>query len=340
MKKLVFLRENPNAFGGAELYLKWLKQSLEKLGLKGSVRGYEGSQKTSSWLKALRFNAQAKKQKHSDELYFSLARIDSADIVRTDDGVHKIYRNTKRFWFLNPLNFIHPFLEKKSFENAKCIIAISQMVKNQIIECYKIAPDKIKVLYNGVEFPENLDKIRAKKELCDELKIDNSLPLILYVGSGFKRKGVKEIILALKELKKPYNAVFVGKDKKSEFYKNLAKNLGVNAIFTGARSDAKRFFEASDIFVLLATYEPFGLAPLEAMSYQNAVITSQNCGVSELIEENFVARSPQHASQILNTLLENSSLLEQNAIKNRQKARKFSLENNAKETLELIKSYL
>ena len=95
------------------------------------MRGYEGRQKTSSWLKALRFNAQARAQKHSDELYFSLARIDSADIVRTDDGVHKIYRNTKKLWFLNPLNFVHPYLEKKCFNNAKCIIAISQMVKKQ-----------------------------------------------------------------------------------------------------------------------------------------------------------------------------------------------------------------
>lgn len=340
MKKLVFLRENPNAHGGAELYLKWLKSSLEKLGLSGSVRGYEGRQKGASWLKALRFNAQAKAQKSSDELYFSLARIDSADIVRTDDGVHKIYRKTKKLWFLNPLNFVHPFLEKKCFENAKCIIAISQMVKNQIIECYGVDESKIKVLYNGVEFPSDLDKIRAKKELCDELKIDNSLPLILFVGSGFKRKGVKEILLALKELKKPYNAVFVGKDKKSEFYKNLAKKLGVNAIFTGARSDAKRFFEASDIFVLLATYEPFGLAPLEAMSYQNAVITSQNCGVSELIEKKFVAQNAWQAGEILSELLENSALLEQNASQNRQKARTLSLENNAKETFELIKAYL
>lgn len=339
MKKLVFLRENPDAHGGAELYLKWLKTSLEKLGLSGSVRGYEGRQKGASWLKALRFNAQARAQKHSDELYFSLARIDSADIVRTDDGVHKIYRNTKKLWFLNPLNFVHPFLEKKCFENAKCIIAISQMVKRQIISCYGVDESKIKVLYNGMEFPKNLDKIRAKKELCEKLKIDSSLPLILYVGSGFKRKGVDKIILALKELKKPYNAVFVGKDKKSEFYKNLAKNLGVNAHFVGVQ-DAKKFFEASDIFVLLATYEPFGLAPLEAMSYQNAVITSANCGVSELIDENFVVKSSQHASEILNTLLENSSLLEEIALKNREKSKKFSLENNAKETAELIRAYL
>lgn len=340
MKKLVFLRENPNAFGGAELYLKWLKESIENLGIPGTVRSFNGKQKITSWLKALLFNDQAKKQKSDDEIYFSLARIDSADIYRTDDGVHKIYRKTKKLWFLNPLNFVYPYLEKKCFENSKCIIAISQMVKNQIIDCYKIDPKKIKVLYNGVEFPTTLNKTKAKQELCNEFNLNFNVPLILFVGSGFKRKGVKEIILTLKDINEPYNAVFVGKDKKIDYYKNLSEKFNVNAIFLGARNDVKRFFEASDIFMLLSIYEPFGLSILEAMSYQNAVISSINCGASEILDANFVATNNQPARDILNSILKNPTLLEQNAKKNRQLAQDFTLENNARETLKIIEKYI
>lgn len=340
MKKLVFLRENPNAFGGAELYLKWIKESIEKLGISSTVRGFDGKQKISSWIKALLFNNQAKKQKSDDELYFSLARIDSADIYRTDDGVHKIYRATKKLWFLNPLNFVYPYLEKKCFENSKCIIAISQMVKNQIIDCYKIDPKKIKVLYNGVEFPITLNKKKSKQELCNEFNLDFNIPLILFVGSGFKRKGVREILLTLKDINEPYNAIFVGKDKKIDYYKNLAKKFNVNAVFLGARNDVKRFFEASDIFMLLSIYEPFGLSILEAMSYQNAVISSKNCGASEILDPNFVATNNQQAKDILINLLHNPMLLENIADKNRQIAKNFTLENNVKETLKIIKDYL
>ena len=158
MKKLVFLRENPNASGGAELYLKWLKASFENSRIPSQIRGFSGSKKLASWIKALLFNKEARAKKAPDELYFSLARIDSSDIYRTDDGVHRVYRKSKKFWWLNPINFIHPYLEKKCFENAKCIIAISQMVKKQILECYSVDDGKIEVLYNGVEFPKKIDK--------------------------------------------------------------------------------------------------------------------------------------------------------------------------------------
>ena len=165
MKKLVFLRENPNASGGAELYLEWLKASFENSRIPSQIRGFSGSKKLASWIKALLFNKEARAKKAPDELYFSLARIDSSDISRTDDGVHRVYRKSKKFWWLNPINFVHPYLEKKCFENAKCIIAISQMVKKQIIECYKVDDGKIEVLYNGAEFPKKIDKKSAKNAL-------------------------------------------------------------------------------------------------------------------------------------------------------------------------------
>ena len=44
-------------------------------------------------------------------------------------------------------------LEKNIFESGQCkkIIAISQMVKEDIIENYKCPPEKISVVYNGVD---------------------------------------------------------------------------------------------------------------------------------------------------------------------------------------------
>ncbi len=340
MKKLVLLRENPNAFGGAELYLKWIKENLAKHNLTSDVRGFNGNQKIASWLKALLFNSQVRKQKSNDELYFSLARIDSADIYRTADGVHKFFRQTKTFWYFNPLNFVLPYLEKKCFENAKCIIAISQMVKNQIVQFYNIDANKIQVLHNGINFPSCIDKISAKNEICAEFGLKNDLPLILYVGSGFQRKGVADIIWVLRNVKTPYNAIFVGKDKKLNYYQNLAKKFAVNAKFVGARTDVKRFFEAADIFMLLANYEPFGISALEAMSYQNAVITSENCGVSELLDANFVAKNKENAYEILQNLLQDKKYLQQVAEKNRKISRNCSLEKNIATTLEIIKKYL
>ena len=340
MKKLVFLRENPNASGGAELYLKWLKASFENSRIPSQIRGFSGSKKLASWIKALLFNKEARAKKAPDELYFSLARIDSSDIYSTDDVVHKVYRKSKKFWWLNPINFVHPYLEKKCFENAKCIIAISQMVKKQIIECYSVPESKIEVLYNGVEFPKEIDKKSAKKQLYARLGLDESEPLVLFVGSGFKRKGVKELLLALSEQKSAYNALFVGKDKQLERYKNLAKSLSVKAHFLGASDGASEYFEACDILALLSAYEPFGLVVLEAMSYGCAVIASDKCGAAELLDREFIASDSTCASKILAGLLTNSQKLEQAGLKNRQKAQEHSLEANVKAQIELVRRYL
>lgn len=341
MKKLVFLRQNPEAKGGAESYLKWLKSSFEILGLSSEIRGFKGNKSLASWIKALLFNKEARKRKAPDELYFSLARIDSSDIYRTDDGVHKVYRKSKKFWWLNPLNFTLPYLEKKCFNNAKCVIAISQMVKNDIIKNYKIDEKKIELIYNGIENPSpKINKQKAKNELCAKLNLDSSLPLILFVGSGFKRKGVGEILDILELIKLPFNAIFVGGDKKLEKYKKRAQKIGKNVIFTGFVTQPKIYFESSDIFIALPSYEPFSLAALEAMSYANSVILNQNCGASELLDPSLVASDKLHAIATLNLLLASKEIRQKIGEQNRQKAKDFSLETSAKKMLEITKRFL
>ena len=118
MKKIVFLRTNPNAVGGAERYLRRLVKAINELGIQAEIRSYLGDAGISSWKKALNFNRQVKRQKKEDEFYFSLERVSCADIYRAGDGVHKVYRATKNFWWLNPLNFVYPYLEKRCFKNS------------------------------------------------------------------------------------------------------------------------------------------------------------------------------------------------------------------------------
>ena len=139
MKKIVFLRTNPTSIGGAENYLKRVFEALQKSGITCEVRSFNGNQKTSSWLKALLFNSQVCKQKKDDEFYFSLERVSCAEIYRAGDGVHKVYRKEKRFWFFNPLHFIYPYLEKKCFQNSKKIITNSNFIYNATDQLLEVA---------------------------------------------------------------------------------------------------------------------------------------------------------------------------------------------------------
>jgi len=117
--------------------------------------------------------------------------------------------------------------------------------------------------------------------------------IITFVGSGFKRKGVEEFLHIISKLKyKNFKAFIIGKEKKINFYKKLAVELGVSrdVVFTGPRSDVNDFYAVSDIFLFPSRYDPFGNVILEAMHFSNAVITTQQCGAGEILDDEFIMK--------------------------------------------------
>ena len=342
MKKIVFLRINPNAVGGAERYLRRLTKALEDVGIDTSIRSYLGEARISSWKKALRFNAQVKRQKQSDEIYFSLERVSCADIYRAGDGVHKIYRATKPFWWVNPLNFVYPYLEKRCFKNSKKIIANSNYIKEQIISAYGIDESKIVTIYNGINLPQKVEKGEAKLSVCEEFGLDYNLPIVLFVGNGFKRKGAKDFLLLISKLKTPVNALIVGKDKNLNSYKKLAKKLKIKAFFTGEQKMTAKFYEASDIFIFPTHYEPFSNVVLEALSFKNIVFTTAQNGAAEILENRFIMREPNDESilELVEQVLNDKEIMRELQEKSFALSQKFSIEENASKTLEIINEVL
>ncbi|WP_069637666.1 glycosyltransferase family 4 protein [Campylobacter pinnipediorum] len=341
MKKLTFLRMNPKAVGGAEIYLSRLIQALKDENIHCEIKSLKIPKFISSWIKALVFNKYAKSSK-KDDIYFSLERIDSADIYRAGDGVHKAYMKSKKFWFLNPLNFVYPYLEKKCFINSKLIIANSNFIKKQIINTYNIKDEKIKVIYNGVKLQDDFSKDEFKQTICKELSIDTNIPIILFVGSGFKRKGVDVFLNILSKINQNFNAIIIGKDKKLNNYKSKSKELGLEnkVFFMGARKDVDRYYKASDIFIFPTKYEPFSNVVLEALSFKNAVFTTSSNGASEILSDKFVIKNDDFIQNIkfINELLIDKDLLQKEQNSSFELAKNFSIEKNAKETILAIKS--
>ncbi len=338
--KIYFIRQKENPFGGAENYLLRLTNELKKQNISYEIIHLKSPSFLASWLKAVLFNMQVCFRKRG--FYFSLDRITCPDIYRAGDGVHKIFLQTKKRKF-NPLNFVYLYLEKKTFTEAKIIIANSKMVKKQITDSYKIDPKKIKVIYNGIEI-ENFDEKSSHEKINKEFNLDPEKKVILFVGSGFERKGVKEFLLILSKLKSDFYAFIIGKDKNLNYYKDFAKklNLSDHIFFTGAREDVKDFYIRSDIFLFPPKYEPFSNVVLEAMSYKNAVITTEQNGASEILEKLFVMKNPNDFTIIdtVKKLLTDEKYLQKIKEKNYKLVQNFTIEKNAKETLEVIKDWI
>ena len=338
-RELHFIRANKTKFGGAERYLSRLTEALKKQNIDFQIINSIFPKFLPSWLRVILFNFQVCLFKN-DKFYFSLDRITCPDIYRAGDGVHKVFLDINKKSKLNLLHPIYLFLEKRCFKNAKCIIANSQMVKEQIINSYDINPNKIRVIFSGIESKE-IHYQKAFEKLSKQYLLNEDQFILLYVGSGFKRKGVKDFLEIISRLDKNNIMAFViGKEKNINYYQNLTKelNLEKKVVFTGPREDVDDFYTISDIFILPTYYEPFSNAILEAMQFENVVFTTKQNGASEILDDYFIMDSPKHLSVVsrINDLIVNTAKLKLIKKENKAKSKQFSIEKNLSETLKVI----
>ena len=338
-KKIYFIRSTSTKFGGAENYLSRLSKAMTIKKIEHQIVHSLFPKFLPSWIRVILFNFQVNLTK-KNKFYYSLDRITCPDIYRAGDGVHKVFLTIEKKSKLNLLHPIYLYLERQCFKNAKYIIANSKMVKQQIIDCYNISPNKINVIYNGIE----LKKINYKKsfrKLSKEFIIKQDQSILLFVGSGFKRKGVSEFLQIFSKLKtKNIIAFIIGKDNNTQYYQNLAKELNIDSqiIFTGPRVDVDDFYTIGDIFLFPTHYDPFSNVVLEAMNFENVVFTSNKNGASEILDDNFIINDSDNSciGSSIDSLLADKSALNAEKIKNKEKSELFSIEKNLDMTLEMI----
>jgi len=313
--------------------------------------------KKPGWLKALTFSRSCRSivEREQFDVVFSLERTLRQDIYRAGDGCHRqwlILKNQgkgivhKAWTWLNPLQLAYIWLERRMFTDPglKAIIANSSRGKEDIIRLYGVEPARIHVVYNGID-PVPVDQgrtLECRRSVAEEFKLGDELRL-LYVGSGFKRKGVAAAIRAAAQLSVPYRLFIVGKGNASR-YRRLARNLGIHdrVVFTGPRNDAERFYQGCDIFIFPTLYDPFSNATLEAMAHGLPVITSQYNGVSELIrhgENGFIVQSPLDIAAISDCLqaLTDCALRRSMGEQAAKTASAFTMRRNIQETLDVIR---
>jgi UDP-glucose:(heptosyl)LPS alpha-1,3-glucosyltransferase len=170
-------------------------------------------------------------------------------------------------------------------DSSRVIVAVSRLVREQLLRCYPIDPSKIVVIPNGVDtslYASMRDQaIREGWRVAMGIRPEDSV--LLFVGNEFDRKGVQTIIEALPLLQDLPVVVLVAGDDETSPYRSLAERLNVasKVRFLGRFDRVERLFGIADLFVFPTKYEPFGLVIIEAMAAGVPVITSRHAGAVE-----------------------------------------------------------
>jgi len=159
------------------------------------------------------------------------------------------------------------------------------MVKREIQAAFGLDDALLPVIYNGIDPALYNPGVRAERQrMRRELGVPEEVPLFLFVGSGYERKGLDRVLEAL-----PASCwlLVVGKDKHENRYRQLAERRGIagRVRFIGAQREVRPYYGAADVFVFPTRYEPFGNVILEAMACGLPVITTNDCGAADLLEE-------------------------------------------------------
>jgi UDP-glucose:(heptosyl)LPS alpha-1,3-glucosyltransferase len=163
------------------------------------------------------------------------------------------------------------------------------MVREEIRRGFRIEPEKLHVIYNGIDLEQFHPRLRARLRDVTraELACGPDETLFLFVGSGFARKGLDAAIQALAQARnRSFRLVVAGRDREENFYRDLSAKAGIGdrVRFLGGREDVRPLYAAADCFILPSRYDPFPNTGLEALAMGLPSIVSSSCGAAEVVE--------------------------------------------------------
>jgi UDP-glucose:(heptosyl)LPS alpha-1,3-glucosyltransferase len=295
-----FARRGYSATGGAEAYLKRLARGSVDLGHQvrlittnewpadawsfGEITWLSGSS-------AIAFADDFEKlpAQSGYDVLMSFERVWRCDVYRAGDGVHRTWLE-RRKQFSTPLQRLSRFLNRKHgdilrleeslFTNrgAGRVIANSQMVKKEIVDLYDYPADKIDVVHNGVPVNEFREASTQRTQSRAVFGLAADKIAVLFVGSGWERKGLRFAVDAVEGCKNLKVRLLVAGRGNQRQYKSTRVQ------FLGEMVDLSALYAAADIFLLPTIYDPFSNACLEALASGLPVITTRANGFSEIIE--------------------------------------------------------
>jgi glycosyltransferase involved in cell wall biosynthesis len=232
------------------------------------------------------------------------------------------------------------FLKKWVIDNSSEVTVVSNAIKNQIKKLNPKKELKITVAPMGVDFsrfnPDNFDDNLKKK-------FNIKGPFLLFVGRLTEKKGVKYLILAMKNIVQYHpktKLLIIGDGEERKNLEKLAKKnnlLNKAVIFVGAikNSQLPKFYATADIFIGPSIKaenndtEGFGLVFAEAIGSGCLTVASELPAVKDIVKNNFTGflvkeKDPKNIAKVVINLIKNKDRYDN---KFREQARDYVVSN-------------
>jgi UDP-glucose:(heptosyl)LPS alpha-1,3-glucosyltransferase len=233
------------------------------------------------------------------DLVYGLGKTWTHDVVRLGGGLHETYLDAMHTGALarqlagwRPKHRLAMTIERRALRTGSYqhVIANSEMVRKDAMRRHGVPEDRISVVYNGVD----LERFHPRRHLgaADELRracrIGVNDFVLLFLGTGYRRKGLQRLLSAFAPLARERTTsrlLVVGYDSARSRYERQAGKLGIanQVSFLGGRRDAEVCFAAANTCVLPTFYDPFANSTLEALACGLPVITTSSNGGSEVL---------------------------------------------------------
>lgn len=245
------------------------------------------------------------------------------------------------------------YLVPKSLNRARKIIAVSESTKKDVVDFFHLPPSRIQVIYEGVDhsrFGGASDTETLRTYLQKTYRIKKRF--LLFVGTLEPRKNLIRLLEAVyrlassdREFARSYQLVLAGSPGwlYKEIYEEVkSRQLSDIVVFTGylPAADLPKFYAAAELFVYPSLYEGFGLPVLEAFASGVPVITSNSSSLVEIAGTAAELVDPydiEGLAAAIRRVLSDKALAESLREKGKLRAKEFSWDKCAQQTMELYR---
>ncbi len=250
------------------------------------------------------------------DLVHAHERIFRADVVSLHSVPHAEWVREVREKRMSLFDRATDAVERRMAEGAgrAWYLPVSSIAREAFLARYPVDPARVRIVHPGVDAERfaGPDRAACRREIRSRHGIGESDLVVLFVGMNFEVKGLDRVIASVARAGRGtpgtrWSILVVGRGDE-EKYRRISREAGIgdSVFFAGPREEGiEKYYRASDLLMMLSSFDTFGMVVLEAMAAGLPVVVSARVGAKDIVDEGingFVASSPEDAEAVAATV--------------------------------------